>query len=1134
MIVIKDWYLELENIHSISFTRREIDVIACILNGRSTKKIALLLSISPKTVENHIRNIMMKVGVRTQEGIIDFIEKSGKFKLVKKYYSDLLIHLAFENELKKIQLQIQSPTPHHLIIYTKTAEYKLKDTLIPRLEIHFKLVGFPIEIETFYELDKVDRLRHTSNNTLIMVDQKEIAETLPALFRDFKCVNLSEEKNYYFFFFKLLKKSLPTISIEQNIAEFTKQYEMLYEPLADNLKAAPREDSKIAEYKSFSNQDQDQNKDLKTPVPDLLTKRKLKIGGITLLGIVILAPLFKYIIRPNIEHKQVADRSSNSTQSMYSSFLTQLENGKKATWNLPRQDNVFIGRKDLLEELNNLPLQYNSAKEKPLIVHVCTGLGGIGKTQLALHYAHHTKEPYTFKAWFLAEDLQQLQYSYLEFAKALGYIEEKSNKENVISYVKDWLSKHPGWLIIFDEVKNYQEIEPFLPESGGRIIITSRHRNWPYKFKALPVDVMSEQEATSLITVLTKRQETESESASVKELSHTLGFLPLALSQAAAYIQQNQISIPEYLELYKKHEIKLLTENISPDVYSRTVAITWDVTFTTILEKTQKLNKPSMELELLNAIAFLGSDNISESLLLTWLKTAHPDILEPDLILHKLLNQLWQYSLIDKDDKSNVSMHRIVQAAVRHKYQQNQNSLDTSEKSEYSRLSLEWYNILLQAVHKEFIREENILEQEKRQDNLLVSLQSLVKHYKLFLGNQRSDKLADIYNDMGVVFSRRREGKTAKFYHEQAYDILNQYYGKDHIKVAKTLFYLGRSHRVLEDRKAKEFLEQALGIQQKFYPENKFEIALTLIELGNAFGDLGNPKEKKELLERALPIIENKMGIDAYPIGSIFHGLARACTDLGDFNLATAYFKKSLKIREKCYGAEHPLVSVTLHNLANNYLELENYKEALALYEKALKIKKHYYGIDNPEIAYTLNGMGRAYLALGNFEDAKKAFELSLKIKEKHFDKNNRQIAMAYHGLGNVYRGLKEPKKAEEFFLGALRINEQFYGKNHVKTSFVLQDLGDFYLEERNFKQAKEILEQTLKTQEQHYGMEHPKVAKTAYRLAKLYSDTQEFNLARPLALRSYTIFEKNRGKSHEDTKRALRLVESLPKEKHQ
>ncbi|KJV79688.1 tetratricopeptide repeat domain protein [Rickettsia hoogstraalii str. RCCE3] len=107
------------------------------------------------------------------------------------------------------------------------------------------------------------------------------------------------------------------------------------------------------------------------------------------------------------------------------------------TWNIPRQDNVFVGREKLLNNLHN-KLRQNHTPEgiSNVAISACTGLGGIGKTQLTLQYVTHTKHPYTFKAWFPAENIDDLCNKYIEFAKLLGYTENIYTKENIIAYVK--------------------------------------------------------------------------------------------------------------------------------------------------------------------------------------------------------------------------------------------------------------------------------------------------------------------------------------------------------------------------------------------------------------------------------------------------------------------------------------------------------------------------------------------------------------------------------------------------------------------------------------------------------------------------------------------------------------------------
>src|SRR5690606_9974333 len=93
---------ELQTINGIKFSRREVDVIACILQGKSTKKTAALLSISPKTVATHVRNIMLKLEVNSRDSIIEFFEKTESIQVLKNYYKSLLINIAFEKSLLEI------------------------------------------------------------------------------------------------------------------------------------------------------------------------------------------------------------------------------------------------------------------------------------------------------------------------------------------------------------------------------------------------------------------------------------------------------------------------------------------------------------------------------------------------------------------------------------------------------------------------------------------------------------------------------------------------------------------------------------------------------------------------------------------------------------------------------------------------------------------------------------------------------------------------------------------------------------------------------------------------------------------------------------------------------------------------
>lgn len=1191
---MEDIYLKLDEIQGVLFTRRELDIAACILSGRTAKKIASLLSISSKTVENHIRNIMLKLGVRTQEGIIDFIEKSSQYTQIKKHYTNLLISEIFELELKKIeQSNSQKATIHKtncLIVYDQTKPEQID--LYQSLQTHLKIAGVDAKTMPLFKSEPKDKINFAINidsrevDYLVWLPSPEIHKKLfyqdgdsiqdsnsSAQFPKMNYIYLAEYKNYYLFTFAILQKLLSQPLLDEISSKFKEQYErLLYENMerfdggAKSGKAGKAEKTH-ADLQGPNAEESDQKEAFNNgnfnPVP--LVKRVRLVKGISILFIIVPALCIGYwsFHRMNAYKKEgdyysnvqaaiVQDSTINSKTAKMSGspkslLASQLEKGKAVTWNLPRQDHIFVGREKLLQELE---LSLNEEKHNkdenisPISISVCTGLGGIGKTQLALQFVHHTKNQYRLKAWFSAENIEQLSHKYIEFAKALGYDDEKSDLAGAQQYTKDWLAKHPGWLIVFDEAKNYREIEPFLPNSGGSVIITTRSRNWPVKYKTLPVGVMLEHEATTLISTLIERKVKDEEKPLVKDLAGLLGYLPLALAQAAAYIHQNQMPIGDYLKLYKKHEITLLTDNILPEITNtRTVAITWNITLDAMLETANKVSKSPIELELLCICAYLEPNKIPESLLLTWLELAHPTLTSPELELNKHIHPLWQYSLIDKNENGYLSIHRLVQAVVRHQHRHTEEGLRGAPQS------LQWYNTLLEAADRDFNRALPVLVQEKRQNDLLPHLQSLVKHYALFSTQPKLDKsssqsssqlsaqtsvqslgqtsgrLGDILTDMGTVYYRMSEPKSAQLYYEQALEQYLQHYGKNHPKVAIALRNMGNVYRLQEDKKAKEFLEQALAIQRQHYPENNLEVATTQVSLGNAYGDLGDAKKKKELLERALPIIERQADKDPLLMAQALHSLGRVFVDLGEYKKASPLFERALAIRETHYGPEHPQVAITLHNLANNYLELEDFQKAKSLFERALQIKQDYYGKKHTQVAITLHGLGRIHMKLGDFQKAKEMFEHSLAIKEHHYGKAHRQTAMVYHNLGITYKELKENDKALSFLKNALEINQQYFGPDHIKVAIVLQDLGQFYYESGDLNQARTALEQVLAIQNKYYGGDHVKLAKTLYILAQVQLSGQAYKEAHSMAKRAYNIFLEAHGKEHKDTKKALKLL---------
>jgi hypothetical protein len=592
-------------------------------------------------------------------------------------------------------------------------------------------------------------------------------------------------------------------------------------------------------------------------------------------------------------------------------YLTSLpqkaDNSKTIIWNLPRQDNIFIGREALLAELHQqlTPQPAMASKDgkeqqalNTLAISAFAGLSGIGKTQLALQYTHHTEHSYTLKAWFPAENLVTLKQSFIEFSKTLGYQDEKVSFETAFIYIKQWLTEHPGWLLIYDNVNSYEEITSFLPGRGGSLILTTRYNEWPDTFKKLDITLMSEDESVKLIQTLTKQNK---ETEETKQLVKLLGYLPLALAQASAYIVQKKKSIADYLTLYKKYEKELLADStLSKGANHLPVATTWNITLEALAKEAKDKQQPLITLELLQVCAYLESDKIPRTLLLTWLKECHSETPNPELVIDDYISQLGQYSLIHFDGNTHIGIHRLVQTVLRQQHQ-------STKQSTLPALNSQWYESLLEATNSEFNREIHVLEDEIRKKILLPHLKSLLHYNYASQIITVSAHLSNLLHNIGFVLLYRLDNpKEAYLYLIQALNMNEQLFGRRHINIASSLHNLGNAFGSLGDHKQKKvLLEHALAIEEQHFGKEHPEVAITLQNLGNAFGSLGDHKQKKVLLERALAIKEQHFGKEHPSVALTLYNLAITYEKFNSIEIAYNLAERSYQIYLKTFGNQH-------------------------------------------------------------------------------------------------------------------------------------------------------------------------------------------------------------------------------------
>lgn len=293
-------------------------------------------------------------------------------------------------------------------------------------------------------------------------------------------------------------------------------------------------------------------------------------------------------------------------------------------WNVPFARNPFFtGCEEALELLHT---QFQRTPVGiPRRPQAISGLGGIGKTQLAIEYAYRYGQEYQTVLWVKAETTETLNASYTEIARLLRLSQKDAKEQSVIvQAVKSWLGSTPNWLLILDNADELPIVQAFLPTwFEGHLLLTTRAQATGIVAQRLEVETM-DQEVGALF--LLRRAGLIASDASLeiaspcdialaRTITEELEGLPLALDQAGAYIEETRCSLTDYFQHYQKEHARILARRGGMELYHpEPVATTWAISFAKV-----ETAHPAAA-ELLRISAFLSPGAIPEELLMEALK----------------------------------------------------------------------------------------------------------------------------------------------------------------------------------------------------------------------------------------------------------------------------------------------------------------------------------------------------------------------------------------------------------------------------------------------------------------------------------------------------------------------------------
>jgi tetratricopeptide (TPR) repeat protein len=678
-----------------------------------------------------------------------------------------------------------------------------------------------------------------------------------------------------------------------------------------------------------------------------------------------------------------------------------------AVTNLPPRNPDFSGRSTLLKELHEtLTTGGAMAVVQAATVH---GLGGIGKTQLALEYAHRYATDYDVIWWVPAEQPVAIPGLLAGLARRLG-VPEQGDQAELLASLWDVLRERDRWLLIYDNAEGPRELAPYRPPSGsGRVLITSRTPIWGRTATAVRLDVLERDEAVAFL----RRRTARSDTATAAALAEALGDLPLALEQAAAYMDETHTTPADYLALFREHGAELLALG-EPLTTEQTVTTTWQVAL-------DRVRATPAAQELLSLCAFLAPDDVPRPLL-----REHAEALpEPlrgtigrPLAHNQVVSTLGRYSLVT-GTADTLTTHRLVQTVVRA-------SLRPKDQQR-------WADTAIRLVLAAFPDDSDEVRAWPTCARLLPHALAAADHASSIAADPEAT--AGLLTKVGRYLGSRTEFRQARQILEGALTIREAHLDSDHLDLAQSLNDLGSVLRQLgEFPAARAAHQRALAIREAQLGPDHPDVADSVASLGLVLGNQGELHAARDAHQRALAIRQAQLGPDHAYVAQSLSNLGNVLRELGDLPAAREALEHALTIREARHGPDHHRLANSLSNLGFVLHDLGELQAARDAHQRALAIRETQLGSDHRDTAYSHTNLGAVQRELGELQAARTHHEQALAIFEARLGPDNPDVAMCLDNLGLALADLGELPAARDAFARAVAIRRARLGPDHPET----------------------------------------------------------------------------------------------------
>ena len=742
-------------------------------------------------------------------------------------------------------------------------------------------------------------------------------------------------------------------------------------------------------------------------------------------------------------------------------------------WLVPfGRNKQFIGRDSLLQELfAKLNLEDLEDCQRVAIA----GLGGVGKTQIALEAAFRIKNatPDCSVFWISATSTTSFENSVRDIGQALQIPGINEDKADVKSLVKRFLSQESvgRWLLIIDNADDidmlYTRVNESSESSGspalvdylpfsrmGSILFTTRNQEAAVKqagLNVIMVKEMSEGDSQKLLETSLINKSLIGGKDTTAKLLENLAHLPLAIKQAAAYINQKMISVSDYLGLYEadgEELIHLLSTEFEDQGRYRDVknpiALTWLISFRQISS-----HDPLAE-EYLCFMSCVAQQDIPRSLLPA--ATTKRKELEA-------IGTLKAYAFIsEREGQDSYDIHRLVQIAMR-------NWLKTRGElnSGFGKALIQVAKVFPYPRHR-----------NKATWTTYLPHAYYVLSFQVYSGDFEEPQ-RKLLSKLGECFYMSGKYVEAERIHRQELAICERVLGKEHRDTLSSMDNLAqvlrRQGRYIE---AEQIQQQTLELDKKVLGPEHPDTLACMDGLARLLRKQGKYVEAERLHRQTLELDKKVLGPEDPGTLRSMDGLGLALWRQSKFVEAEQINRLTLEVRGNLYGPEHPATLTSINNLARALSSQGKYAEAELMHRQTLELDKKVLGPEHPDTLTSMNNLALVLAKQGKYIEAEQMDQRTLELRRTVLGPEHPDTLTSMNNLALVLAKQGKYVQAEQIHRQTLELDKKVLGPEHPDALTSMDNLAIVLAKQGKYVEAEQMHRQTLELDKKVLGPEHP------------------------------------------------------------